>query len=146
MTITEDDLEQLALTWLQDLGYTCVYGPDIAPGEPTAERDSYHAVVLEGSLRDALTRLNPTIPADALEDALRKVLHPQSPSLVQNNRTFHQMLVNGVTVEYARADGSIAGDQARLLDFDSPTANDWLAVAQYTIIEGQHTRRGKAIY
>lgn len=94
-----------------------------------------------GRLRDAIQRLNPAIPEEAREDALRKVLRVGTPSLTQTNRAFHRMLRDGVEVEYSRQDGSIAGDHIRLLDFDDIRANDWLAVNQFTVIEGQHNRR-----
>jgi hypothetical protein len=62
-------------------------------------------------------------------------------ALVQTNRAFHRMLRDGVPVEYPRPDGSIAGDHVRLVDFGDVRANDWLAVNQFTVIEGQHNRR-----
>ena len=137
----ESIVEDAALSWFGELGYTIGHGPHLAPGEPSAERDSFGDVVLAGRLREAIWRLNPAMPEEAREDALRKVLRVGSPSLNQTNRNFHAMLRDGVTVEYPRADGSIAGDYARLLDYDDATANDWLAVKQFTVIEGQHNRR-----
>lgn len=141
MSLTESIVEDAALTWLRELGYAICHGPDIAPGESASERDSFGDVVLVGRLRDAIHRLNPAIPEDAREEALRKVLRPETPSLVGNNRRFHAMLRDGVEVEYCRADGSIAGDRVRLIDFDNAQANNWLAVNQFTVIEGQHNRR-----
>ena len=110
---------------------------------PHAERSDpgYRDVVLEGRLRGALAKLNPGLPPGALEDAFRKVMRADAPSLVERNRLVHRLLVNGVTVEYRRKDGSIAGAQARLIDFDLPDNNDWAAVNQFTVCEGQHTRR-----
>ncbi|MGB9130762.1 MAG: type I restriction endonuclease subunit R [Thiobacillus sp.] len=137
----ESIVEDAALSWFGELGYTIGHGPQLAPGEPSAERDSFGDVVLAGRLREAIWRLNPAMPEEAREDALRKVLRVGTPSLNQTNRNFHAMLRDGVPVEYPRADGSIAGDHARLLDFDDATANDWLAVNQFTVIEGQHNRR-----
>lgn len=139
--LTESHVEDAALAWFGELGYTVLHGPDIAPGEPSAERETYGQVVLAARLRRKLADLNPHIPADALDEAARKVTRPASPSLVNNNRLFHRMLVDGVEVEYRRADNSIAGDRARLVDFDEPDNNDWLAVNQFTVIEGQHNRR-----
>ena len=98
-----------------------------------------------GRLRAAIRRLNPAIPEEAREDAVRKVLRLGTPSLVQSNRSFHRMLRDGVEVEYARPDGGIAGDHARLLDFDDVRANDWLVVNQFPVIEGQHDRRRLAM-
>ncbi len=142
-TITESVVEQAALAWLEGLGYEVLSGPEIAPGELAAERGDpgYRDVVLERRLRQALVRLNPDLPAEALEDAYRKVTRPDAPSLIERNRAVHRMLVDGVTVEYRRADGSIAGEQARVIDFEAPENNDWLAVNQFTVAEGQHNRR-----
>ena len=120
-----------------------LHGPDIAVGELLAERSdpNYRDVVLERRLREALARLNPELPPEALGDAYRKLTRVDAPSLVERNRAVHRMLVDGVTVEYRRKDGSIAGAQARVIDFDVPANNDWLAVNQFTVSEGQHTRR-----
>lgn len=141
MYMTEAEIEEVALSWFRELGYAVAHGPEIAPGEPGAERDSFGDVVLVGRLRDAVNRLNPGIPGDAREDAIRKVLLVGTPSLAQTNRAFHAMLRDGVAVEYRRPDGSIAGDHVRLADFESVSSNDWLAVNQFTVVEGQHNRR-----
>ena len=140
-SITESVVEEAALAWLESLGYTILFGPEIAPGEPQAERDDYGQVVLEGRLRQALQRLNPQVPTDALEEAFRKLTRPDSPSLVVNNHIIHKYLVEGVPVEYQRADGSIRGDLVRVLDYDSPENNEFLAVNQFTVVENQHDRR-----
>ena len=141
MSINESIVEDAALGWLRELGYTVAHGPDLAPGEPGAERASFGEVVLVGRLRDAIARLNPGLPPEVQEEALRKVLRVATPSLAQTNRAFHALLRDGVPVEYRRPDGSIAGDHARLADFGAPARNDWLAVNQFTIIEDQHQRR-----
>jgi type I restriction enzyme R subunit len=140
---TESVVEEAALDWLEGLGYAVLHGPEIAAGEPAAERNdpNYRDVVLERRLRQALGRLNRDLPVDALEDAYRKLTRSDASSLVERNRAIHRMLVDGVTVEYRRPDGSIAGAQARVLDFDQPDNNDWLAVNQFTVAEGQHMRR-----
>jgi type I restriction enzyme R subunit len=140
---TESVVEEAALAWLESLGCAILHGPEIAVGMPGAERrdPSYRDVILEGRLRQALVRLNPDLPADAVEDAFRKLTRTGAPSLVERNRAVHRMLVDGVTVEYRRTDGSIGGAQANVIDFYSPDNNDWLAVNQFTVAEGQHTRR-----
>jgi type I restriction enzyme R subunit len=139
----ESVVEDAALAWLGGLGYAVLHGPEIAIGMPGAERTDpgYRDVVLERRVRQALVRLNPALPPEALDDAFRKLMRADAPSLIERNRAVHRMLVDGVTVEYRRADGSIAGAQARVLDFDVPANNDWLAVNQFTVAEGQHTRR-----
>ena len=145
---TESVVEEAALAWLEALGYAVLHGPDISPGGNTLtpalsqwEREKYSDVVLERRVRDALAALNPALPAEALEDAFRKLTRSDAPSLAERNRAVHRMLVDGVTVEYRRADGAIAGAQARVIDFDTPGNNDWLAVNQFTVADGQHTRR-----
>ncbi len=140
---SESIVEDAALAWLDELGYAVLHGPDIGIGEPGAERidPNYRDVILEGRLRQALVKLNPDLPPEALEDAYRKLTRVDAPSLIARNRAVHRMLVNGVTVEYARADGSIAGAQARVIDFDEPENNDRVAINQFTVAEGQHTRR-----
>lgn len=134
----ESVVEEAALAWLGDLGYAIAHGPDIAVGEPAAGRTDpgYHDVVLEARLRRVLARLNPTIPPEALEDAYRKLTRTDAPTLLDRNHALHRMLVDGVTVEYRRPDSSIAGAQIRVIDFDTPESNDWLAVNQFTVAEG----------
>jgi type I restriction enzyme, R subunit len=141
MRLSESVVEEAALTWFRELRYAVVNAPHLAPDEIATERSSFSDVVLVARLRDAIARLNPEIPSDAREEALRKVLRLETPSLIGNNRRFHHILRDGVEVEYRREDGSIAGDQVRLIDFDNPDANDWLAVNQFTVIEGQNNRR-----
>jgi len=138
---SESVIEQAALAWLESLGYLILSRPEIAPEEPAAERDNYGQVVLEYRLRQALARLNPQVPTDALEEAFRKLTRPDSPSLVANNHVIHKYLVEGVPVEYQRADGSIGGDLVRVFDYDDPENNEFLAVNQYTVVEDQHERR-----
>jgi type I restriction enzyme, R subunit len=123
--------------------YEVLHGPEIAVGAGQAERidAGYRDVILERRLRDALERLNPNLPPETLEDAYRKLTRLEAPSLLQRNRASHPMLVDGVTVEYRRQDGSIAGTQARVVDFEDPDNNDWLAVNQFAVAEGQHLRR-----
>ncbi len=139
--MAESIVESAALAWLSELGWQVRHGTEIAPDGLFAERQDYGQVVLEQRLRDALARLNPDLPPEALQDAFRKLMNPPGATLEQRNRAFHRMLVDGVTVEYRRPDGSIAGAQARVLDFDDPENNDWLAVNQFTVSENRHTRR-----
>ena len=140
-TITEAEVEQAALDWLQGLGWQVAHGPDIAPDGDNPERDDYGQVVLEQRLRDALATLNPGLPADALEDAFRKLTRPQGSTLESRNRAFHRMLVDGVEIEYRDPGGRVRGDRVRAVDFESPVNNDWLAVNQLTVTEDQSKRR-----
>ena len=140
-TLTEAEVEAAALEWLAVLGWHTAHGPDVAPDTPGAEREDYRQVVLERRLRDALARLNPSLPTPALEDAFRKLTRPEGATLEARNRSFHRMLVNGVTVEYRANDGAIRGEPARVLNFDHPGNNDWLAVNQFSLTENRNTRR-----
>ena len=140
-TINEADVEKAALAWLSDLGWQLAHGPDIAPDTSAAERDDYGQVVLERRFRDALSDLNPSLPAGALDDAYRKLTRPEGSSLEARNRAFHRMLSNGVEIEYREAGGRVRGDQARVIEFDEPANNDWLAVNQFTVTENRNTRR-----
>jgi type I restriction enzyme R subunit len=137
----ESVVEDAALAWMAELGWQVLHGPEIAPGETAAERDDYGQVVLERRLREALDRLNPHVPVDAIEEAFRKLTRPDSPSLVAGNRIVHKYLVDGVPVEFQRADGSIGGDLVRVFDYDDPEANEFLAVNQFTVVEDRHERR-----
>ena len=140
-SLSESTVEAVALDWLASLGWAVAHGPDIAEGMPAAERTGYGEVVLNARLRSALARLNPDLPADALNDALRRLTRPTGVTLESRNRDFHRMVVAGVTVEYADTDGRVRGAQVRVLDFDEPDANDWFAVNQFTVVENRHNRR-----
>ncbi|OGA69348.1 MAG: DEAD/DEAH box helicase [Betaproteobacteria bacterium RIFCSPLOWO2_12_FULL_67_28] len=138
---TESVVEQAALAWLENIGWQVASGLDIAPDMPAAERADYGEVVLTQRLRDALARLNPVLPTEALEDAFRKLTRPEGAELIQRNRALHRLLVDGVTVECRDAEGAIRGAQAQVIDFDAVQANDWLAVNQFSVAEHKHTRR-----
>lgn len=143
-SFTESVVEEASLAWLGSLGYVVAFGPTIAPGEPAAERTSFDEVVLARRLREAMVRLNPGASNDALDDAFRKVTRIDGADAAARNRAFHRMLVDGVTVEQKRPDGSIGGVIVRLIDFDVPEGNDWLAVNQFTVTSGGvngHNRR-----
>ena len=137
----EADVELAALRWLAEIGYAVLHGPDIGPEGSVPERGSYDEVLLTGRLRNALARQNPNLPAETLEDVLRKVRQTETPSLIEENRRLHRYLVEGVPIEVGREDGSIGGDAAWLIDFDDIEANDWLAVNQFTVVEHERNRR-----
>jgi type I restriction enzyme R subunit len=138
---TESVVEQAALAWLESAGWQVRNGTEIAPGEPAAERDDYGQAVLAQRLHDALARLNLAVPAEALDDAFRKLNRPEGADLIVRNRALHRLLVDGVTVEYRDANGSIRGAQARVIDLDQIDNNDWLAVNQFSVVEQKHSRR-----
>ena len=141
--ISEDAVEQALLDWLAGLGWATAHGPDISPPDarmPGPDRASYSDVMLTSRLREAIARLNPSIPPGARDDALRRVLSPNVPGLVNANRQLHRWLVDGVPVEFQK-DGETRGDRVRLLDFADVAANDWLAVKQFSVQGPKQTRR-----
>jgi type I restriction enzyme R subunit len=137
----ENDVEQASIGYFKNLGYAHAFGPEIAPDGPRPERSEWNEVALLGRLKDAIDRLNPEVPSESRDDALRKVLRAESPTVIENNRRFHHLLVDGATVEYRDPQGNIRANQVRLIDFGHPERNDWLVVNQYTVIQGRHTRR-----
>ena len=140
-TVSESTLEDAALEWLQGLGWQVAHGPDIGPDATASERAGYGDVVMEQRLRNALERLNPTLPAEAVDDAFRKLTRPEGSTLEARNRALHRMLVDGVNVEHRTDGGGLRGAQVSVLDFENPASNDWLAVNQFTVVEGEHERR-----
>ncbi|HAM38450.1 MAG: DEAD/DEAH box helicase [Elusimicrobia bacterium RIFOXYD2_FULL_34_15] len=139
-SITESEVEQLSLDILKELGYKILYGPDISIDGTRPERADYYNCVLIERLLEAIDRLNPDIPNNAQEEALKKVMWYRTPSMITNNHNFHKLLVNGVDVEYKK-DGRIVGDKVWLFDFKNVNNNEFLAVNQFTVIEGNHNRR-----
>lgn len=142
----ESVAERALMEWLGDLGYETRGGGEIAPAMPQAERTTYREVVLTDRLREAIHRLNPDVPAPAKEEALRKVLRAESPSLVVNNRSLHRMLVNPPEIEVAREGGGVRGVHVKLIEFADPDNNDWLAVNQFTVHERSHRRPDVLIF
>jgi type I restriction enzyme R subunit len=139
-SIAESEVESVVLDILSELGYSIIYGPDIAPDGTKPERKDYSQVVLIERLKDAINKINSSIPPEAKEEAIKKVLRAESQNLVENNHSFHKMLVDGVNVEYKK-EGRIKGDKVWLFDFKNPENNEFLAVNQFTIIEENNNRR-----
>lgn len=142
--ITENDIELYAIEDLEKLGYSYIYGPEIAPDGEARERMSYEDVVLKTRLLQAIDRLNPSIPPHAKEDALKKVLRIGSPDLLTDNEAFHRMLTEGVSVTY-RKDGDLRGDKVKLIDFNEVDNNEFNVINQFTIIENNHNKRPDVI-
>ncbi len=138
---SEDVVEQATLAWFEALDYEVLHGPEIAPGERDEERATYEDVLLLGRLEEAIIRLNPDAEAEAVEEAVRTVRRISSPMLVDANHHLHHLLVNGITTEFLRADGSTGYAPMRLVDYEDPDNNDWVVVNQFTVKEGNHTRR-----
>jgi type I restriction enzyme R subunit len=140
-TIAESHVEEAALAWLEALGFAVASGFDLGPDGTTPERASYGDVVLAERLRAAIARLNPRLSAEISAEVFRKLTRAETPVLIEENRRLHRFLVDGVPVETFRPDGSIGGELVRIIDFDHPSENDWLAVNQFTVIENKANRR-----
>ena len=138
---TESVVEEAALEWLAELDYEIAYGPDLLPGDLFAERSGPEDVFLRKRLRDALLRINGDLPAAAVEEALRRLSSIDAVLAIDRNHQLHYFLVNGIDVEYAKGDGTIGHTNVRILDRESIDNNDWLAVNQFSVVEGHHHRR-----
>ncbi|ULB47899.1 type I restriction endonuclease subunit R [Limnospira fusiformis KN01] len=142
---TESEVEEAALCYFEELGYTILHGPEIAPGEPNAERETVGEVILTRRLRRAIAQINPQLPDDAVDEVIRQVLRADTQNLIENNRRFHEFIIEGVPVAYQRDDRTV-DDQARLIDWDHLENNDWLAVNQFTVIERQNRRPDVVVF
>ncbi len=140
-TFFESEVEEATFEWLDSTGWSTAYGPKIAPDTISSERENYSVVYLEQRLREALSRLNPNLPNSTLDDAFRKLTLLEGPTLQTRNRQFHRLLVDGVPVEYRSTDGIVRGAIARIIDFDDPSNNNWIAVNQFTVVENTNERR-----
>ena len=138
--INETTLEKTTLDWFSSLGWDTAFGPDISPDGLNFERKDYDQVVLVERLQTALENINPNIPPDAIEEAVRKIARADSPSSIENNRRFHRMLTDGVDISYMQDDREVH-DKVWLLDLEDLDNNDWLAVNQFTVIEDRRNRR-----
>ncbi len=142
--ITEEQVEQLTIEWFQALGYNYLHGTDISPDSNYPERNNYQEVLLSNRLYTALTKLNPSLPSSAIDEAVHLIKKPQHTSLIQNNRAFHKLLLQGVGVEI-KANDEVRGEVVKLIDFQDPLNNDFLVVNQFTIKGTKGNRRADII-
>lgn len=138
--LTEDKIEQLSINFLKELGYSYIHGPDIAHDGNSPERSSYEEIILTSRLRQTLARINPTIPADSREEAIKEMQRISSPEVIANNESFHRILTEGIKVSYQK-EGHQRGDLVWLVDFNNPENNEFLVINQYTIVENAHNKR-----
>ena len=139
-TLTEFKIEEFTIGLLQSEGYRYLYGPDIAPDGPDAQRTSFEDVVLINSLRESVYKINHTLPKDVCDEAINQVLRIASPDLLANNETFHRMMTEGISVSVHK-DGAERGELVWLVDFENPYNNDFVAINQFTVIENGHNKR-----
>ncbi|QSR17357.1 type I restriction endonuclease subunit R [Novosphingobium sp. KA1] len=141
MSITEDIVELAAIETLEELGWSYLHGSVIAPDGSAPERRSFGDVILTGRLEAAIARINPDAPDAAREEALRRVLTGELPSLVEENRRIHKLLTEGVDVEYRADSGKTAATKIWLIDLERAGSNDWLAVNQFVVVQNRSNRR-----
>ena len=142
--IYEDHIELFAIELLEQLGYRYLYGPVIAYDGEQPMRNNYHDVVLNESLQSAIARLNPSIPYDLQQDAIKQVMRINTQELITNNEDFHKLLTEGVPVTFHK-DNSERGDFVQLVDFANPENNDFFVCNQFTVIENNRSKRPDVI-
>lgn len=138
--LNESTVELAALEYLRQLGYSTAFGPDIAQDGVTPERTSYAQVHLTSRLRNAALRINPNVNPAVVDEAIKRLVRPESQGALAENYRVHKLLTEGVPVEYRANDGSVRTTSVWVIDFDHPENNDWLAVNQFTIIENKNRR------
>jgi type I restriction enzyme R subunit len=139
--LSEAQLETALLEQLAGLGFACAADEVIGPDGKQPEREAHDEVVLKARLTAAVARLNPTLPPEAQADAIRHLTQSELPNLLEENRRIHRLLTEGADVEYYAEDGTLTAGKVRLIDFERPANNDWLAVQQFTVVAGQAKRR-----
>lgn len=130
--ITENEIEQFTIDQHKKLGYEYIYAPNVDPDSDTPERESFEDVLLLARLHDAVNRINPDIPAEAREDAIKQIQRLSSPELINNNEAFHRMLTEGIKVTY-QSKGNTRGDYVWLVDFKNPEKNEFLIANQFIV-------------
>lgn len=138
---TESELELAALEWFEQIGYEVATEPDVSPDSGNPIRESYGDVVLKERLMFALEQNNPSLPTDALEEALRQITIPQHPGWFENNHAFHRMVTEGVDVQVRQPDGSFKTEKIFIFNQKDPESNDFLVVNQFTVKQGKSTKR-----
>lgn len=138
---SEGLVEQVVLSTFQELGYLYQPSQVISPDGSAPARLAYGDVLLSDVLAAAVERLNPNIPADARDQAIRQLSISETPSLVEENRRIHRLITEGIDVEFGIGDGEVKGDKLWLIDFEKPENNDFWVTNQFTVAEGKYTRR-----
>jgi type I restriction enzyme, R subunit len=139
--LTEQDVENITLEILEELGYKIVHGSDIAPDSQTPLRSKWDDVILEQDLRQAIENLNPKLPSDAIDETIKKIRRLNTKNQIKNNEQFHTYLTEGVPLEYRNKQGKITSDNIKLVDFNNPKNNEFKAINQFAIIENNKHRR-----
>ncbi|MEQ0517916.1 type I restriction endonuclease subunit R [Klebsiella sp. JB_Kp010] len=139
--LSEAAVERALLDQLHSLCYSIEREENIGPDGHRPERDSHDEVILKKRFEDAVARLNLGLPLEAIQDAVRRVMQSELPSLLEENRRIHRLMTEGVDVEYYADDGTLTASKVALINFENPEQNDWLVVSQFVVINGQNKRR-----
>lgn len=139
--LSEAAVERALLDQLHSLCYSIEREENIGPDGHRPERDSHDEVILKKRFEDAVARLNLGLPSEAIQDAVRRVMQSELPSLLEENRRIHRLMTEGVDVEYYADDGTLTASKVALINFENPEQNDWLVVSQFVVINGQNKRR-----
>lgn len=144
----ESVVEQAAMEWLADIGYQTLHGPSISPGGDGLQlRDSFADVILIDRLLPTVRGLNAGISNGVIDQAIKRLLRPASQNPIDENYRIHQLLIGGVPVEHRDGNGQVRTVRVRLIDFDAPVMNDWLAVNQFTVAkDGKHRRTDVVVF
>jgi len=124
--------EQSLIDWLKDQGYEYIYGPDINPGQPRAERDDFRTVVLKDRLLGAIRRLNPQLPSEQAEAVTREILDYNNADSILGNKEVYGWITNGKKHSW-RESGEEKIEIVKLIDFANVGGNDFLFVNQFTV-------------
>ena len=138
--LCESAVEEMAIEELQSLGYTYIAGVDFAPDASNSDRNSYSDILLISRLQSALLKINPTVPAEAVQRAAKKLSRIATSNLLADNEEFHKMLVDPQPVEQPKILDNKA-DYVHVVDFENPLNNEFLVVNQYTIVQNNNNKR-----
>jgi type I restriction enzyme R subunit len=144
-SFNESIVEDAALEYFAELGYSTALGTHLAPGEPGAERVSFDQVFLQKRLRDAVGKINHDVEPALIDEAIKRLQRADTQSTIDENARVHTLLVEGVAVEHRGVDGQVRTTRIGLIDFEHTANNDWVAVNQFTVVENGKNRRPDVI-
>lgn len=135
---SEDAWEAITLERLGDEGWEPKHGPQIAPG--TGEREAWDELVIKPRLLAALRRLNPGVPEQYLQQALAEIIAPKSQDAIAENYRVHRMFTEGYRISFYDSEGTEHNPTLRIIGMEE-TDNEWLAVNQVRLVQGEYERR-----
>ncbi|MBU1557783.1 type I restriction endonuclease subunit R [Patescibacteria group bacterium] len=125
--------EQSLIEWLQAEGYEYVYGPEINPGQPNAEREDFCDVVLKNRLLGSIKRLNPQLPQEQVEQVAKELFDFHSPDPILGNKEIYEFITNGIKKTWRTESGEEKTEIVKIIDFINPESNDFRVVNQFTV-------------